>query len=45
MKKEEILKLSEKLGMNKEGMELQIKEDKTKAEEIVKEAATFMGVI
>lgn len=49
MKKEDIFKLHEKLEkagakINKEGLELQYKEDPKLAEKIVTDAAKFLGV-
>jgi len=44
MEKKKIMKLTEKLGMNKEAMENQIKIDPKLAEKIVTEAATYMGI-
>lgn len=43
MKTEEILKEAKKYGLNEEGMKLQLKQDPKRAEEIVKEAAAFIG--
>ena len=49
MKKEEIFTLRDKLekygaNINKKALENQYKEDKKKAESIVKKAASFLGV-
>ena len=45
MKEEEILAISKKYGLNQESMKLQIKTDKKRAEEIVKEAVAFIGEV
>ena len=45
MKKEELIELSKKLGMNQKAVENYFKTDAKAAEKQIVEAATFMGLI
>ena len=45
MKKEELIELSKKLGMNQNAVENHFKVDAVSAEKQIVEAATFMGYI
>ena len=45
MKKEELIELSKKLGMNQKAVENHFKLDAKAAEKTITDAATFMGFI